>query len=312
MNTNYRNAPVEVHSIGNAASAVLSAAQHGTVLASVNGADYLQNQLGELCWLIPMDAPMHQRAIRIDGQVPRLCPGIGYQVTDHTLEIGLAKILDFRHSHAWTEPNLSANGAISISALFGSLSLVVERLFNLCIPSGFGCLIMPILQLATHKVNVLAPCSENRIAEKAWSEVKGMIQASRDRDVDHFFYHAKSLVGMGQGLTPSGDDFLGGFFFSMKLLKDDYRQSVTLPDCTHSDFILQWSTLTSRLSYSILLDNIDGHSVEPLHHLAAGLLTGLPADQLLSHAGRLVRLGHSTGWDLLAGFFAGMSSMISQ
>jgi Protein of unknown function (DUF2877) len=312
MNTPAQKAPVEVHSIGEAAADVLSVAEQGTVIASVTGAAYLHNQHGEICWLIPLDAPMHQRGIKTVGQIPRLRTGSRYQVADHHLVIDSTTRLDLRHSQTWIEPSVPVDGIISISALSGSLRYIADQLLNMCDPYGFGCLIQPILQLATQQENVLTPCFENKIAEKAWPEVKGMIRARRERDDEQFFHHAKSLVGLGQGLTPSGDDLLGGFFFSMKLQKTCYAQIVTLPAYNHSDLNLQWSPLTSWLSCSILLDNIDGHSVEPMHHFAAGILTGAPADRLLSHARTLLSLGHSTGWDMLAGFIAGMSTVIGQ
>ncbi len=312
MNTHNQKAPNEVHAIGEAAAAILSAAQQGTVLASVTGAVYLQNQHGELCWLVPMDAPMHQRGIKTVGQVSHPRPGTRYQVVGHTLVIDSEKILDFRHAKMWEEPLVSLKGITPVSALSGSLSFIAEQLFGLCNPPGLGCLIDPILQLAIQHENDMSPCFENRIAERAWPEVKGMIQTSLEHDDKLFIQHANSLVGLGEGLTPSGDDFLGGFFYAAHLLQNHFSTIVIPPTCTHSDFVLHWLTLTSWLSYSILLDNIDGHSIEPMHELAAGVLMGSPADRLVYHARRLVSLGHSTGWDMLSGFIAGMSTVIGQ
>jgi hypothetical protein len=125
-------------------------------------------------------------------------------------------------------------------------------------------------------------------------------------------YYAKSLVGLGDGLTPSGDDFLGGFFFALQLLSHYYPDVLSIPICTYLDFILQSGHLTNPISYAILKDHTDGHSVEPLHQLANGLLRGEPINQLLPSAEQLISLGHSTGWDLLSGFLAGMSVTFSQ
>ena len=119
--------------------------------------------------------------------------------------------------------------------------------------------------------------------------------------------NASSLIGFGEGLTPSGDDFLGGFFFSRWLLSNFYPQ---LSDedriCTYSDFISHAKPLTNLISYIVLKDNSDGHTVEPLHLLANGLLRGEREDSLICYAKRLIFLGHSTGWDLLTGFIAGI------
>ncbi len=310
MNTHFQIALTEVYSIGATAAAILSAGERGNVIANLTGAAYLQNQHGEICWLIPIDAPMHRRGIKTVGQIPHLRTGSSYYVADHALVIDSAAQLDFQHSDIWEEPGISINGLIPLSDLPVLLDSFAEQLFKQYNPSGFGCLIIPILELTTQKEDAFTPRFENRIAEKAWPDIKGLIRAYRERDKDQLFFHAQSLIGMGQGLTPSGDDFLGGFFLSIRLLIDNYPKIGSLRIRYYSDFILDCSTLTTRLSYSILLDAIEGHSVEPVHHLANGILTGLPVDRLLPHAQALVSLGHSTGWDLLAGFIAGISAVI--
>ena len=58
---------------------------------------------------------------------------------------------------------------------------------------------------------------------------------------------------------------------------------------------------THPLSATLLGDLADGHSYASLHDLVQGLARETRAEA--RHAGRrLVRLGHSSGWDMLAGF----------
>jgi hypothetical protein len=307
MNNHYQKTPMDVYLIGEAATAILSVEGQGTVLASISGAVYLQNQLGELCWLIPMDAPMHQRGIKIDGQVPRFSPGSRYQAKDHSLAIDSEYILNFRHLQIWKEPTVTGKGILPVSALSGSLGLFAEQLFSICHPAGLGCLIKPTLHLTTQQENGLIQSFENKIAEKAWPSIIGLMQAFNRNDGELYIQHVKSLIGLGEGLTPSGDDFLGGFFYSMHLLQNHSFQTVKMPISTYSDFILRMKPLTNLLSFTIFVDHIAGHSVEPLHQLAGGILTGALADELIFHAKRLISLGHSSGWDILAGFVTGMS-----
>jgi hypothetical protein len=307
MNNLYQKTPFEVYLIGEAATAILSAEGQGTVLASVTDAVYLQNQHGDLYWFIPMDAPMHQRGIKIYGHVPWIRAGTRYQAKDHSLAIDSENILDFRHSKIWKEPTATGKGILPVSALSGSLGLFAEQLFSICHPAGLGCLIKPTLHLATQQENGLLQSFENKTAEKAWPSVIGLMQAFKRKDDELYIQHVKSLIGLGEGLTPSGDDFLGGFFYSMHLLQNHNSHTVKMPTSTYSDFILRMKPLTNLLSFTILLDHMSGHSVEPLHQLAGGILTGASADNLIFHAKRLISLGHSTGWDILTGFITGMS-----
>lgn len=299
--------PVETNVIGETALRVLSNAQHGTVLASVTNATYLRSEKGELCWLIPATGQMHQRGIQIIAPLPRLNVGSWYEVVDQTILTRSNEKLDFRHAPIWKSPTITSTDIVSISRLSRSLLTVVDHLLKQSVPSGLGCLISSILQMTSHKNEALEVNLDSWMAEKAWPAVQGMILASKANDTKLIINYAKSLVGLGEGLTPSGDDFLGGFFFSRQFLYEHYPKALNLSTCTYSDFILQLKPLTNLISYTILKDHADGQSVEPLHQFANGLLQGKPVDQLFLHVEKLISLGHSSGWDLLSGFLAGMT-----
>jgi hypothetical protein len=192
-----------------------------------------------------------------------------------------------------------------------SLNIVADRYLTQQKPSGLGDLIKWILQVRDHQDGDLEIRPMSALAKKAWPAIKGMIQASWVNDADLVIQHAKALLGFGEGLTPSGDDFLGGFFFSMKLTNQYYPNAVNLPDRTYSDFIHRSDASTNLISYTILKDHADGHSVESLHQLANGLLLGKQVDQLIFDTKKLISLGHSTGWDMLTGFVAGMSATLT-
>jgi hypothetical protein len=124
--------------------------------------------------------------------------------------------------------------------------------------------------------------------------------------------HAASLVGLGSGLTPSGDDFLGGLFFAFELLRHIYPEIQELQIWNYSNFIFECKSRTNQISYCLLKDHADGHAMEPLHRFANALLEGRPVDQSLPYARELVSVGHSTGWDLLTGWLAGMTMLIDR
>src|SRR5438477_478010 len=65
---------------------------------------------------------------------------------------------------------------------------------------------------------------------------------------------------------------------------------------------------THPISAALLGDLLDGEGWAPLHDLASALAAGAPEAAAREAARRLTRLGHSSGWDLLAGFVAGAAA----
>jgi hypothetical protein len=117
---------------------------------------------------------------------------------------------------------------------------------------------------------------------------------------------AQALVGLGEGLTPSGDDFIGGYLFCREILQDSYPDTLNLEIPSLPDFIETIRTSTNIISYTFLKDHANGHGFEPLHLLAGTLLTGQSDDLLGRIIADLTHIGHSTGWDLLTGFLTGL------
>jgi len=115
---------------------------------------------------------------------------------------------------------------------------------------------------------------------------------------------ARMLVGLGPGLTPAGDDFTGGVFFARARLARARVLDADAWGIAASSVKTAAARLTHRIGAALLSDLLIGEGWAPLHDLADGLEHGDDAGAL-DAARRLVGLGHSSGWDLLAGFVAG-------
>jgi hypothetical protein len=117
--------------------------------------------------------------------------------------------------------------------------------------------------------------------------------------------HAVSLVGLGPGLTPSGDDFLTGLFtiFNMK-------NSPFYPYRSFCEEVLKKAnTLTNDISYMTLKKAATGKVRESIILFLNSLLVEDDDDLVLS-LNKLLKIGSSSGTDIALGIFFGMESNI--
>jgi len=101
-----------------------------------------------------------------------------------------------------------------------------------------------------------------------------------------------SLIGLGPGLTPSGDDFLMGALALLDAVGQTKIHAILAQAVTDAA-----PTLTSPLSACFLRAAAAGHVGESLHDAVASILVG-NGDAAVAAARRV---GHTSGWDMLAG-----------
>ena len=100
---------------------------------------------------------------------------------------------------------------------------------------------------------------------------------------------AEALIGLGPGLTPSGDDYLAGMLVTLRLSGRAMQ----------ADGLWRWlaprlEKRTSALSAAHLAAAAAGEAHEALHAVLAGRL----------ELDALDAVGHTSGWDALAGALA--------
>jgi hypothetical protein len=131
------------------------------------------------------------------------------------------------------------------------------------------------------------------------------LESCKARDTAGLLLAGERLVGLGEGLTPSGDDFLGGLLFTQRYLDPVYRRP-SLDWGAVDAWLAESRARTSAISYAILSDLARGHGPEPLHDMVCSITEGASSDQIALHAARLTQIGRTSGWDMLAGAAVGM------
>jgi len=133
-----------------------------------------------------------------------------------------------------------------------------------------------------------------------------LARACLDQDLHFVACVGKRMIGLGPGLTPSADDFLGGLLFAARYVHQSYPENLPWDETEILD-LLDWAkTRTHPISRAIFSDLALGHGPKPLHDLIDGLAEGRGFNAVLEAALRVAAIGHSSGWDLLAGTAMGM------
>lgn len=268
-------------------------------MACVSGAVYLRWDNGQIAWFARRGAARHRRAILVDGDLPPLSKGERFYVEDRHILFnqpgGLRCLV-----HASVHPSgpairtspFNANKAIKQHA-----ELLHSRLED-----GFGFWIGILAgdfrpgQAAGHLVSLVQP------------QLVDLMQRTRQADIEGLLTVSADLVGLGPGLTPSGDDFLGGLLYAFQLVRrhplqhQNFKQDLEL-------WIDQIKPKTNEISHTLLADHARGYAALPFEIWFAELGQGLPDEMLAALAGEATGIGHSTGVDLVAGALTAIAAI---
>jgi len=116
---------------------------------------------------------------------------------------------------------------------------------------------------------------------------------------------ATLLVGLGPGLTPSGDDVLGGVMLALTA-----AGHADLRDVLWDTVAPELDALTVPISAMHLSAAADGLAAAALHEVLAAILADAPdlGDKLSAAAGH----GATSGWDAVAGIVLGLEAVLAR
>lgn len=181
--------------------------------------------------------------------------------------------VDIKGASAWRLRAAPPWEPIAAARALGAMAAKAQRRLP---PEGFGCVIDDTSQ---------HPSAINAFAH--WlADPKG-----------HPDELARGLIGLGPGLTPSGDDLIGG---ALCALHAAGRKEVAK---RLSDWALPLArTATNRISNAHLACAAEGECGEAVNDAIVALLSGNVPD-----LDRIDAIGHTSGWDALAGVFLALS-----
>jgi len=130
-----------------------------------------------------------------------------------------------------------------------------------------------------------------------------LCEALSNRDREAARLHGRALLGLGPGLTPSGDDFLLGLFAVLHIDQSPCARFRGL--CT--DIVEDLEHRTNAISAAALTAAAQGRVRETIDTLLSALMTGDEAT-VRRALDRVLRIGSTSGRDIVSGIVAGFDA----
>jgi len=300
--------PLAALRIGSKAQALLGTADvRWGVLAAVRGAIYIANRDGELVWITDQARALHSRALLL-AAMPRNLPDPESRM--HT-SAGVLWCEEFEIP--WRQAALVMPRATSTSdrhvedfpdRVSDALRLVMDsRRDSTSLDYSAG-------SLKDGVKSAGKASAADTITDKLKRATRSLACVSSWDDVLPTLRSISYVVGLGQGLTPGGDDMLGGFLYTLRTLNETCSRMMPGIDW---EGVMAWlhsvAHRTNAISRCMLLDHAHGVACSPLAELMRAALEGASGAQLAPLASDVAGIGASTGRNLLEGVGAACSVM---
>jgi hypothetical protein len=267
------------------------------VVAVFSRSFYLANALGGLACIGPAGlggGPLNMLCALPDGldwQVAGLRTGDavswdgGYLLAAGRFRFSLASAVAWRP----TPPPMNWD----VATLAAGLVLLSRLGADQAATDGFAPLVAPLASRRLDDPGISA--SNSPLLQLAWPCIASLadwLASGRNAAPPA---SAEILIGLGPGLTPSGDDLIGGALIALRAL-GHVGMAARL-----GEWVLPLARQrTGAISAAHLACAAAGEGSLALHDLIAALLTP-DAPGLAAAVATLAAIGHSSGWDMLAG-----------
>lgn len=273
--------------IGRFARAALAAGRCGKVIAAFERSFYVETDAGLAC--IGADS-LRNGPLNVLLRAMPVTPAVGETVAcddagaafDSGLRIALASALPWRPP----QPALRRR-----SLLNASLAQLRRQCAARIPADGFGFLIA-----GPSKARPLSGALPAVRAYAGWlKRLLGARQAAAPRSV-------AALIGLGPGLTPAGDDLIGGSLLALHAWR---RKAV-------AERIARWALgiaadRTGKISRAHLACAANGEAGAALHALLCAVIAG--AADFGREIDAIEAIGHTSGWDAAAGAMLALSAL---
>ncbi|TKS59326.1 MAG: hypothetical protein EWM72_02338 [Nitrospira sp.] len=142
------------------------------------------------------------------------------------------------------------------------------------------------------------------LVERAVQTLPALINATRNFQVEGAITAIRPLIGLGPGLTPSGDDFIVGYLAGLWSTAGSDSSRLRFIS-TVGAWLSQAAVGTNAISYTYIKSAVKGNISEPIVTLAQRFGQANNMDSVREAAGTALQVGDTSGADGVLGLLLG-------
>lgn len=139
-----------------------------------------------------------------------------------------------------------------------------------------------------------ASAASEVLLECSIQTIPGLLRATSDFRLDHAMTAIGSVIGLGPGLTPSGDDFLVGYLAGLWCTAGNSPSRMRFLTALGSE-LFQAARNTNEISCTYLRSAAKGHVSEPMATLARQLKRSNDLSDVRGATQAALQIGHTSG-----------------
>ena len=236
--------------------------------------------------------------------------GLRAWVEGTELRFGNGISLDLRDCQVWDRQLPVASSAAPWQLLRSRCDELFSAARDLHVGENLGLAIPFFTTDSDTARGVILPKSTPPLVVAGVAGIKRLLPDCRHGKLEPVLNLAEYLIGLGPGLTPSGDDFVGGLVFMSRHLNSAYPDTGLWQGGDIGGLLAFSESMTTPISHALLTDLTEGQSHAALHDLADALFSGTEGFDATGHVRRVMQIGQSSGWDMLTGMLAGLLPVI--
>ncbi len=234
---------------------------------------------------------------------------VGLSVTIQHEAISFSAIsscLSLQNSQPWNPRPFLPRLSGTAKRLERSLTHHLPRLISQAPSAGLA-----QLALLAESPHSSAPPHASLLVQTAWSSARRLIEAISHQRLTSAICAAKPLIGLGPGLTPSGDDLLTGLIAATILLSAALELSTDFYQRFGKAVLALAYGKTTHLSFNWIEYASRGEVSQSLGRLLQALIVSDQPQQLEARANEVLSAGATSGGDLLAGVILGSRCLLT-
>jgi hypothetical protein len=206
--------------------------------------------------------------------------------------------MDLRNANRWDSNLLTLRANMNNPSVIAAWQSAWQTLNDQQVNSGSGLIAEDLFYPSSKKQSALV----QRINESLHSILKATRQCNLADDNG-----IGALIGLGTGLTPSGDDLLTGYMAGLWCTSKGRSERLNFLS-NLGEVVIRLAKGTNDISRTYLYHAARGQVSSRLFNLADAICTGSDPQQVRDCARSAMRAGHTSGMDTVTGLLFGLAA----